>query len=93
MGFNVAQRLLLRVPNNQTPRQAFQWILQNEIKPAFLQWLSGHQALANNAQVTFHWQEPCTVGNTVSFTIKVICLFLFDRNGIAVNARYRRFCI
>ena len=64
------QRLLSRVPNNLTLRPACQGILQNEIKPVFWQWPSSYQSLANNAQVTFHWQEPCTVGNTVSFTIK-----------------------
>lgn len=36
-----------------------------------LQWFSGYRALASNARVTFHWEEPCQVGSTVSFTVEV----------------------
>lgn len=71
MGLSLTQRLLARLPANRSPRETIQWLINTEIKQAFVQWLSGHNALANNAQVTFHWEEPCHVGSTVSFTIRV----------------------
>lgn len=47
-----------------------------QIKHYAPQWLSFlsesyHYALASKAQVDFHWEEPCMVGNIMSFTVRV----------------------
>ncbi len=51
------------------------WFVNAEIKQTFLHWFSGNRALAKNAQVSFHWDEPLMVGSTVTFTVQVrFCL-------------------
>ena len=83
----LTQRIIFGWPVNRSPRQLAQWLVNAEIKQSFLHWLSGHHALANNAKVAFHWQEPCLVGNTVSFTIRVICMI--SSISLAVTRRFR----
>ena len=59
-----------------TSTGAINWFVNAEFKQNFLYWFSGNRALAKNAKVVFHWEEPLMVGSTVSFTVQVFSLFL-----------------
>jgi len=40
-------------------------------KCGFLSYITGNFLAPQNCKVIFGWKDPCTVGNTVSFVIKV----------------------
>lgn len=63
--------------NNQTALGVLDWFVNGGFQQYASNWVSGHHALASNAQILFHWDEPCVVGNTISFTVKVFFWFAF----------------
>ncbi|XP_022903432.1 apoptosis-resistant E3 ubiquitin protein ligase 1 isoform X1 [Onthophagus taurus] len=50
--------------------------LAPEAKHSLLQYVTGKYLLPSNCKVVFHWNDPCPVGHTVSFTVH-----FYQRNG------------
>lgn len=48
--------------------------LAPEAKTSLLQYVTGKYLLPSNCTVTFEWDEPAVVGETVTFTVRVSCL-------------------
>ena len=52
--------------------------LAPEAKHSLLQYVTGKYLLPSNCRVHFEWDEPLLVGETMTFTVKVITL-LFNK--------------
>lgn len=56
-----------------------------DVRQIFLEFINGNRALARNAQVVFHWEEPMLVGNTVSFSVQVYKSALFFGSFLVIT--------
>lgn len=74
--------------NSSETRTSLQ-VVNSDIRQFISDWLSGSRALAKNAEVIFHWDEPMIVGNTVSFTVQVCVVFnLYSQLPIELSCLY-----
>lgn len=54
--------------------------LAPEAKHSLLQYVTGKYLLPSNCRVHFEWEEPQLVGETMTFTVKVLIrIFLLSR--------------